>query len=91
MAEGCKVFLNCSNAGIAELELTKQLESPGIRNVAFVRGTVIALYRGVFQYSTGGSPSNMSAFCFTKGKALQKNSNERTLVLNLVNNQGKGK
>ena len=44
--------LNCSNTGMAELELTKQLEALGIINVAFAHGTVIALYGCVFQYST---------------------------------------
>ena len=70
--EGCRAFLNCSSAGMAELELTEQLEELGIRNVSFAHGTVIALHGGVLLYSVGGSPSNLSAFCFTKGKALQK-------------------
>jgi len=45
----------------------------------------------VLLYSIGGSPSNLSAFCFTKGKSLKRNSNERALVLHLVSQQGKGK
>ena len=91
MSEGCKAFLNCTSAGMAEIELSEQLESLKVRNTSFAHGTVIALYGGLYLYSTGGSPSNLSAFCFTKGRALQTNTNERALVLHLVHQQGKGK
>ena len=76
---------------MAELELSEQLEELGIRNVSFAHGTIIALHGGVLLYSVGGSPSNLSAFCFTKGKALQKETNQRALVLHLIHQQGKGK
>ena len=49
------------------------------------------MFGGVLNYSVGGSPSNMSAFCFKKGKALKNNQNARALVLHLISVQGKGK
>jgi hypothetical protein len=89
--ESCKKFWNSASSGMAELELLEQLEQLGIRNVAFAHGTVVALYGGVLLYSVGGSPSNLSAFCFRKGKALKNNQNARALVLHLISEQGKGK
>ena len=91
LPEGCKSFLNCNSAGMAELELYEQLEDVGLKNVSFAHGTVIALHGGVLLYSVGGSPSNLSAFCFSKGKALQKDTKDRALVLHLIHQQGKGK
>ena len=89
--ESCKKFWNSASSGMAELELLEQLEQLGIRNVAFAHGTVVAMFGGVLNYSVGGSPSNMSAFCFKKGKALKNNQNARALVLHLISEQGKGK
>jgi len=89
--DSCKKFWNATSAGMAELELLEQLEQLGIRNVAFAHGTVVAMFGGVLNYSVGGSPSNMSAFCFKKGKALKNNQNARALVLHLISVQGKGK
>jgi hypothetical protein len=65
------------------------LEQLGTRNVVFAHGTVVALFEGVLLYSVGGSPSNISAFCFKKGKALKSSQNVRALVLHLISGQGK--
>ena len=76
---------------MAESELTEQLDALGHRNVSFAHGTILALHGGVFIYSVGGSPSNLSAFCFAKGKPLMHSKNSRAVVLNLIQLQGKGK
>ena len=55
-----------------------------------VYGTVVAIYLGVRNYSVGGTPSNMSAFCFKKRKALINKQNARALILHLISEQGKG-
>ena len=89
--DSCKAFWSCSSSGMAELELMEQLEQLGLRNVSFAHGTVVALYGGVLLYSVGGSPSNLSAFCFKKGRALKNNQSSRALTVHLVNQQGKGK
>ena len=51
----------------------------------------MSLHGGVMLYSVGGSPNNLSAFCFRKGGALKNAQNERALVLHLIQEQGKGK
>ena len=84
LAESCKAFLNCRSTGMGELELLEHLETLGHRNVAFAHGIIMALYGGVFLYSTVGSQTNVSVFCFNKGKALQRNTSDRALVLRLI-------
>ena len=62
LPEGCKTFVNYTGAGMAESELTEKLDALGHRNVSFAHGIILALHGGVFLYSVGGSPSNLSAF-----------------------------
>jgi hypothetical protein len=45
----------------------------------------------VFLYSVGGSPSNLSAFCFYKQSPVQNSGLNQALVLYLVATQGRGK
>ena len=66
LPERCKTFLNCTGEGMAELELSEQLNALGHRNVSFAHGNVLALHRGVLLYSVGGSPNNLSAFVSPK-------------------------
>ena len=47
LPEGCKAFLSCTSTGMAELELTEQLEDLGVKNIHFAHGTIIALHAGV--------------------------------------------
>ena len=91
LPEGCKTFLNCTRVGMAELESSEQLDALGHRNVSFTHGTVLALHGGVLLYSVGGSPNNLSAFCFSKSKPILNSKNSRAIVLNLIQLQGKGK
>ena len=76
---------------MAELELSEQLDALGHRNVSFAQGAVLALHGGVLLYLVGGSPSNLSAFCFFKSKPILNSKNSRAIVLNLIQFQGKGK
>ena len=75
---------------MAELELSEQLDALGHMNVSFAQGTVLALHGGVLLYSVGGSPNNLSDFCFSKSKPLLDSKNSRAIVLNLIQLQGKG-
>ena len=75
LPEGCKTFLNCTGSVIAELELLEQLDALGHRNESYAHGNVLALHGGVLLYSVGGSPNNLSAFCFSKSKLLLNSKN----------------
>ena len=76
---------------MAELELSEQLDTLGHRNVSFAHGAVLALHGGVLLYLVGGSPNNLSDFCFSKIKPLLNSKNSRAIVLNLIQLQVKGK
>ena len=89
--ESCNKFWNYLGLDMTELELLEQLEQLGIGNIVFAHDTLVVLFGRVLLYSVGGSPSNMAAFCFKKGKALKSNQNARALVLWLISEQGKGK
>jgi hypothetical protein len=86
---GCKAFWSSSSSGMAKLELLEQLKQMGLRNVSFAHGTVVTWYGAVLLYSVGGSPSNLSAFCFKKRKLLKNNQSARALTVHLLNQQGK--
>ena len=90
LPQGCKTFMNCTGTGMAESELTEQLNALGHRNVSFAHGKILALNGGVFLYSVGGSPTNLSAFCFAKGKPLMHSKNSIAIVLNLIHCKEKG-
>ena len=63
---------------MAELELSEQLDALGHRNVSFAHGILLALHGGVLLYLVGGSPSNLSAFCFSKSKPLLNQQGKQT-------------
>jgi len=71
--------------------LIEQFKALKMPEVDFPHGTVQALLVGLFQYSVGGSPSNLSAFCFYEQNPVQKLGPNQALVLHLVATQGRGK
>ncbi len=63
-------LFNGKNVGLTDQELTIQLKSLGYDLVAFLHGIVNTIHTGHFTYTRGDAPSNLSAFCYYKDKAL---------------------
>ena len=89
--ESCIDFFSCETTGLAENELYNQFKALNMPEVDFAHGTVQAILAGQFQYNVGGSPSNLSAFCFFNNIPVQKYEPNRALILHLVATQGSGK
>ena len=73
---------------MADQELTYQFQEKRLGDVSFAHGTVQAIWNGTFLYSSHGSPSNFSAFCFTQRAPLQRNQEARGVTLHLISTQG---
>ena len=89
--ESCKKFYKCETAGLAEQELYEQFKALKMPEVDFAHGTVQAILSGYILYNVGGSPSNLSAFCFCEQNPVQSEGPSDGLILHLVATQGRGR
>ena len=89
--ESCERFMNAMTRGVAEQELSMQLKTFGLGDMAFATGLSLNLYSGKFLYATRNNPSNFSCFSVYKGTHLDKEDNQnQQLILNLIKSKGKG-
>ena len=89
--KSCRDFYAAETPGLAEQELNEQFKALKIPGVDFAHGTVQSLLAGLFGYNVGGSPSNLSAFCFCEQSPVQSSGPDQALILHLVATQGRGK
>ncbi len=74
--KSCQQFFQCQFAGMVNTELTFQFHAIGLGNVAFVHGTVQALFNTSFHYNFQSLPSIFSAFRFSQQSPLQDSQND---------------